>query len=808
MSLQSSARLSVGYLSVAPLVVAASLHSRPATAAPTGDAQTASSSAEPQPKQGANRLLPPKLLVFHEAEIAESDRPQSDTAVELELTISSDGHVSNVRVVGGTESALDAAAAEAARLFTFDPAQTQDDTGALKPVSVTVRYRYWIEGRPETKTGPEVYAPPEEAPEQAPSAATTNAPADEIFEGTAEVEAPRREPTRRVMDSVELVRIPGTRGDPLRAIEVLPGVGQSTGDAPIIRGAGPQSSITLLDGTAVPFLYHFGGLTSFVHPRLVESVELYPGNFSARYGRAMGGVVEVALREPKKEFGVVVDANMIDASVLVEGPITEHLRFAAAARRSNIDFVFDQLVPDDAFAVTAAPLYHDYQAMLFYAPSKNNEWRLAFFGSDDTLRLVFNNPPATDPSLHGSVAGKLAFKRLQLRNRARFGDVHQNIQVALGTQELRQSFGPDSQGYFDISEFDSRAEWRWPWGERLNLVAGADVQGQRMKGAYRGQAAMSQEGSTNSSADIVVVEATTIKLLRPAAYLEAQYTPIDGWQLIPGLRLDYYHQLDEFTLNPRFSQRLALTETTTLKNGVGLYSQPPIYHEAFAPIGNPDVDTMYAVQTSMGVEERIVPGLELDVEGFYKWLRNRVVGTEGGAPPHFTNDGSGRIYGAELGATYRSSYGLSGQLSYTYSRSLRTDRDDPERPFDYDQPHILNAAATYELGAGWQLGSRFRFVSGNPSTRVLDAALDGVAGTYSPRYGKVNADRNPAFHQLDLRAQKTFQWDPIQLSVYLDVQNVYNAGNPQGYDYSYDYKKREPSTSSFLFPSLGVRGQL
>ena len=40
--------------------------------------------------------------------------------------------------------------------------------------------------------------------------------------------------------------------------------------------------------------HHFGGVRSVLHPRLVERVEVYPGNFSARYGRATGGIVEAS----------------------------------------------------------------------------------------------------------------------------------------------------------------------------------------------------------------------------------------------------------------------------------------------------------------------------------------------------------------------------------------------------------------------------------------------------------------------------------------------------------------------------------
>src|SRR5690606_2042168 len=189
--------------------------------------------------------------------------------------------------------------------------------------------------------------------------------------------------------------------------------------------------------------------------------------------------------------------------------------------------------------------------------------------------------------------------------------------------------------------------------------------------------------------------------------------------LIPGVRLDYFHQLKHVSVNPRIAQRLTVSDTTTLKAGLGLYTQPPIYHEAFFPIGNPELEPYHSIHASVGFEQAVSDNLSLDVEGFHKYLYNRVVNTEHGESPVFVNDGKGRIYGAELGANYRSSFGLSGQLSYTYSKSQRQDRSDDWRLFDEDQPHILNLAAGYELGAGWQVGTRFRYVSGNPVTDII-----------------------------------------------------------------------------------------
>jgi hypothetical protein len=94
------------------------------------------------------------------------------------------------------------------------------------------------------------------------------------FEGTAEVEAPPRDVTRRSVENQVVQNMPGTRGDALRAIEIMPGVARTSlgrGD-PILRGAAAGESQVFLDRIPVPFMFHFGGLTSFMASRLVESL--------------------------------------------------------------------------------------------------------------------------------------------------------------------------------------------------------------------------------------------------------------------------------------------------------------------------------------------------------------------------------------------------------------------------------------------------------------------------------------------------------------------------------------------------------
>lgn len=635
---------------------------------------------------------------------------------------------------------------------------------------------------------------------------------DEVYEAVAEVEAPPRQATQRVLDARELTTVPGTSGDPLRAIDVLPGVARSPEGDPILRGAAQHESAVFIDGTSVPFLYHFGGVRSVIHPRLVERVDVYPGNFSARYGRATGGIVAAQMRDPRTDgLHGEVELSLLDSSALVEGPIASELSFAGAARRSNIDFFFENFVPDGTFDVAVAPLYWDYQGALLYTPSPSSRVRVSFIGSRDATTLSFADPSAVDAALRGDVGGSIEFHRTQLAYDDRYGDVIQSLQVYAGTQRVEQEIGPNSEAYFDVVDFGGRAEWELPLAAELTLIAGLDVEGGALTGAYRGGAAPAQEGSLQSPdnvQDLITIDRTSLLQLNPAVYVEARYFPISCLLLIPGVRVDYYHQNDATTLNPRLSQRYELGDRVTLKGAVGWFSQPPEYFEAIPGVGNPRIRPYHALHVSAGSELRLSDELSLDVEGFYKRLTERVVSTPSSAPPRFVNDGRGRVIGLELGGKYRSDAGLAAQLAYTLSRSERQDRDEAWRLFDRDQTHVLSVALGYELGAGWHAGARFRYVTGNPLTPVVGSFYDAGADLFYPIYGEHNGARDPAFQQLDLRIEKSFAIGAGRLSLYLDVQNAYAAENAAGNTYSYDYREREATSGSPFFPNLGVRGQL
>ena len=83
---------------------------------------------------------------------------------------------------------------------------------------------------------------------------------------------------------------------------------------------------------------------------------------------------------------------------------------------------------------------------------------------------------------------------------------------------------------------------------------------------------------------------------------------------------------------------------------------------------------------------------------------------------------------------------------------------------------------------------------------------DATVGAYIPslEYPPL-AKRNPLVHQLDIRVDKAWTYSWGKLSAYLDIYNVYNAGNVEGVSYNYNYTLSSNATGLPFLPSIGMR---
>ena len=116
-----------------------------------------------------------------------------------------------------------------------------------------------------------------------------------------------------------------------------------------------------------------------------------------------------------------------------------------------------------------------------------------------------------------------------------------------------------------------------------------------------------------------------------------------------------------------------------------------------------------------------------EVTGFYKDLYDLVVVTNNfvqrdgqAVPERKSNDGIGRVYGGELLLRQAVSKWFFGWISYTLMRSERKDCATCEwRLFDFDQTHVLVIAVHAYLPRGFEVGARFRYITGFPYTLAV-----------------------------------------------------------------------------------------
>jgi TonB family protein len=649
---------------------------------------------------------------------------------------------------------------------------------------------------------------PEKAAEPAPAA---GAPTEVIEEVEVKGTKPPREVSKFQLDVSEINRIPGTNGDALRSLQNLPGVARPPGFAGllIVRGSAPEDSQIFVDGTPVPIIYHFGGLSSVVPTEMLSRIDFFPGNFSSQYGRAMGGIVDVGLADPKGDkLHVMAEANLIDTRAIVQGPLFDTgWTFSLAGRRSWFDVWLGPVLQGLSAGTSVAPVYYDYQGVVQRQFNKRESVRFAFFGSDDKLDILLKSPSASEPELSG-FGDHTGFWRTQALYRNHISDrTELRIVGAFGEDYVNFNAGSLLSVNLQDWPITSRVEVAERLDKRLTMNVGLDLlyepytvsvvappppkPGQPPPGPFSSQPSL----ATNSSG----------ALFQPALYTEWEATPWAGTRIIPGIRLDYTRETAAWDLSPRVvvRQDVAHNPRTTLKAGVGLFTQPPQPRETNAVFGTPGLSSNRAYQYDVGIEHEFTSQIDASVEGFYKELDNLVETGLG-------NTGSGLVYGGETLIRYKRDEHFFGWLAYTLSRSVR--REAPGLPlqvFLYDETHVLTVLGSYRLGHGWEFGARYRLTSGYMTTPQGYGFYDENIGTYVPLQAyPPNGTRLPLFHSLDLRVDKSWKAKWGTFGMYLDVLNVYNSGNAAGTTYDYNYTHASQVNDLPILPSLGLHAEM
>lgn len=651
----------------------------------------------------------------------------------------------------------------------------------------------------------------------------------------------RKEVVNRSLTRTELQKIPGTFGDPIRVIQNFPGVARAPffGGQMVVRGANPNQTLFFMDGVQVPLLFHFGGGPSVISAEFIDKIDFFPGGFGARYGRAVGGVVDVQTRKGSADtWHVVANADFQGAAAFVEAPITDKISVAGSVRRSYIDALLPLVLPKDPEGGTllVVPQYWDYQVRVDYGSKRGqtgaagaSTFSLMAFGSDDVLRVVASGGgldidfALSFHTLFHRLVGTWTYKTANATFRLVPWAGYDLASIDLGI--LR----------FDASRYTLglRADLEVEATKWLTTRVGFDIFDEHLVGEAElpildGEQYVGFPGAEPKTSTQRISRSPNT--FDGAIYLEADIKagPVT---VTPGLRASHLviSNQTRHAFDPRLWVRAdIIPKWTAIKGSIGLYTQPPMSFDMEPPpFGNPALTHERAFQSSLGISQKITEAINIDVTGYFN-RRFENVGSPG--PTTVNPDGSvttlrsgniayGRSYGLELLLRHEVTKNFFGWVAYTFSRSEDGKNGGDTYLNANDQTHNLIVVGSYRIPlfcsrevacGGWEFGGRFRLVSGNPIT-PLQHQFDlyrSDANNFAAMRGDFRSARRSTFHQLDLRIDKSFVFDKWTLGVYLDVQNVYNARNVEGTITDYRFRQEYDIPGIPILPILGVKASL
>jgi TonB dependent receptor/TonB-dependent Receptor Plug Domain len=616
----------------------------------------------------------------------------------------------------------------------------------------------------------------------------------------------------------ELLRMPGSSGDPMKAVQALPGIAvvDDASSEPAVRGSRPSDNAYVVDFLPVGYLFHVGGFASVFNPDLIRRFDVYSAAWSPEYPNVVGAVFDLSLRSPRSDrIGGKVDISLLGANALVEGPIGDDKSFFFAARRSYFDLATKTVEDKEEGVTVTIPVYSDAQGRFIYNINSKNRLRLDFSAATDRISFTTKADSKIvqrEPVLIGNSTDKQQYTSLAAVYDVDLG-AKSSFTAAIGNMNTRQFTRLGLAGTVDakVNTAYVKSEWALNTFTDHSLVLGGQVQQRKIDLNLDFLLARCTEFDPNcdltSAPRFVTSQKSTQNLGEISLSDRWQFLP--GWVLAPGLRASYDGLLKQTISEPRLGLEWGASAETVLSAGIGQHNQLPAIDQALQRIGNPKLKHLQSTHSVLGVQLKFGTQWSVRAEVYHKDFKNYAV-----SDPvlNYRNGASGKANGLEflikrdsLKANEERTGFLdrfSGFASISLSKSYRTiDGSGASFPFDFDQPVIANFVGSYKLNDRWSFGAKWSYHTGQPYTPVVGTGTfpDGRA---KPIYGEINSQRVPAYHKLDLRADA--KWTP-NFTSYFELINAYNRKNVAGYTYSADYTKRDPVYQLPLLPSFGVQ---
>ncbi|MDD2488427.1 MAG: TonB-dependent receptor [Bacteroidales bacterium] len=658
----------------------------------------------------------------------------------------------------------------------------------------------------------------------------------------------------RTISLQDIEKSPGSNRDVSKAVQNLPGVaaGAVNRNDLIVRGGGPSENVFFLDDVEIPIINHFatqgasGGAVGILNPDFVRQVDFLSGAFPSNRGGALSSVMNIKQKEgsrDKMHFKGSIGAS--DLALTFDLPIKDN-NLLFSYRRSYLQFLFT------ALGLPFLPSYDDIQFRYKWNIDQHNE--LLFLGiaafDRSELNLSIDKPTESQQYLLNSLPD---YNQLSYTVGAVYKHYNDNSidMVVLSRNMLRNAFEKypnNDKNLAKLLDYSSvEAENKLRYEKRyttlpFELSFGANMRYSKYTNDSKRTININNilfEDNYNSLIDLF---SYGLFVQTGDAYFKERL------KLGMGARFDgnSYSKLmsNPFVqFSPRISASYLFNEHLSINGNIGHYTKEPSY----TSMGYKDSNDVFVNKASLkyihvnhyvlGLEFNAKAKIKASLEGFYKQYYNYPItlnegislaskgndfGAVGDEP--LISEGKGRAYGFEALFTANDIKKFNIYAVFTYFVSEFTNIDGKYISSSWDNRFILNLTASRKFKYDWLVSARWRLIGGSPYTPI-DEYVSSQRQIWDARnqpyldYNRFNTLRLGNYHQLDIRVDKEFAWKSFDITLYLDVQNVYNFksesepiytnldinGNPNLMPDNQTYILRNISTTSgTILPTFGL----
>jgi len=571
-----------------------------------------------------------------------------------------------------------------------------------------------------------------------------------------------------VLTTMDVYTTAGANGDVVGAIETLPGTQKNpTQNGLFVRGGDASESSVIVDGLVVqdPFFSPVPGVAQRTRfgPYEFSGISFSSGGYSARYGQALSGILDLTTNDLPEQSTVNANVNMagfgLSGSKLwahssLEGSINyTNTQPFYGLMKTNIDFY----QPPIGIGGSARYIWTNSKGDILKISGNYNQYK------SGTAVINPNQPDTT-----------LAFN---LKNYYSTGSIYYRHFLSEKTSVILSSsysqnadsvkWGGDNFDKQDERE-QARIELDEYFSNALFGCIGTDVERYSEKQIY----------------DTINLAFTE---MLSAAYAEAEWKPISWFGVKGGVRYEYSQLLIKSDLAPRISAAIRLNKYGQISAAYGMFYEDP--SDKYLLFGDTKTNfqeaTHYILDYQYTKDDRT-----FRVEGYYKSYSDLILELAQGPfdpnpyrPFYWPVNNSGFGYAKGLDFFWRDKKTIKNfdyWISYSYIDTKRLYANYiTEATPDFVSTNNLNIVTKYFFEKpGINISLTYAYASGKPY--------------YNPDNTTFLGDITPAYQDLAASISYLFRYKKLFGVFYLGIDNLTNNQNILGYYYSDNGNVRIP----------------